>query len=160
MQKATCRMCCAFRGGQAAVLSRINKVDTGPRALEQQQKKLRDSSTAVRRPASPPLAGYCHFLKGEVHWLLLYGEAQGSLHHSHLRELRLPVGVIYLLGGQPKERHYFLRKVKHISEGGIIILVIFYIIKILWHDKKVNCIILFDMLILMVCCNVPHHLIF
>lgn len=33
------------------------------------KKKLRDSSTAVRRPASPPLAGYCHFLKGEVHCL-------------------------------------------------------------------------------------------
>lgn len=65
----TCRMCCTFLGGDKPRCKVETTEWTRDRELWNNKKKLRDSSTAVRRPASPPLAGYCHFLKGEVHCL-------------------------------------------------------------------------------------------
>lgn len=105
MQEATC---CAFGvwGRQAAEQSRNNKVDTGPRAVEQQK------SWGI--PPLPSAAQFLHrwlptvtFLKGKYTDYLPWGY-RIAVTPSLWSTMNSCRHRLYLLGGQPKERNYFL----------------------------------------------------
>lgn len=105
MQEATC---CAFGvwGRQAAEQSRNNKVDTGPRAVEQQK------SWGI--PPLPSAAQLLHrwlptvtFLKGKYTDYLPWGY-RIAVTPSLWSTMNSCRHRLYLLGGQPKERNYFL----------------------------------------------------